>query len=88
MLHNKRFKNQQHYLEDKIVKSNLKQPYTYVSEGIEVVVGQLKLLERDKLPHPMRSCGGGVGVDVEPPGHRRLCFPCDGPKPQHKNPTF
>ena len=43
-----------------------------MSERVQVVVGQLQLLERDELPHPMGSGGGGVRVDVQPPGHRGL----------------
>ena len=46
--------------------------WTYVSERVQVVVGQLQLLEGDELPHPMGSGSGRVRVDVQPPGHRGL----------------
>ena len=41
---------------------------------VQVVVGQLELVEGDHLLHP--DCPGGrrVGVDVEPAGHVGFCF--------------
>ena len=36
---------------------------------VEVVVGQLQLVEEDGLFHPVSTGGRGVGVDVEPPRH-------------------
>lgn len=46
-----------------------------MSEGVQVVVGEFELLERDELAAPVRAGGGRVRVDVEPPGHRGLCLP-------------
>lgn len=48
---------------------------THVSKRVQVVVGQFELLEGDELAAPVRSGGGGVRVDVKPPGHRGLCLP-------------
>lgn len=48
---------------------------TYMSERIEVVVGELELLEGNQLPHPVGTSSRGVGMNVQPPGHGRLCFP-------------
>lgn len=48
---------------------------TYVSERVQVVVGQFELLEGDQLPHPVRAGGGRVRVHVESAGHGRLCLP-------------
>lgn len=48
---------------------------TYVSERVQVVVGQFQLLEGDELPHPVRSGSGRVRVNVESAGHGRLCLP-------------
>lgn len=31
---------------------------THMSEGVQVVVGEFKLLERDELAAPVRSSGG------------------------------
>lgn len=46
-----------------------------MSEGVQVVVGEFKLLERDKLAAPVRTGGRRVRVDVEPPGHGGLGLP-------------
>lgn len=46
-----------------------------MSEGVQVVVGEFKLLERDELAAPVRTGGGRVRVDVEPPGHGGLGLP-------------
>ena len=45
-----------------------------MSKGVQVVVGEFELLERDELAAPVRPGGRGVRVDVEPPGHRGLCL--------------
>jgi len=47
---------------------------THVSKGVQVVVREFELLERDELAAPVSSDGGRVRVDVEPPGHRGLCL--------------
>lgn len=44
-----------------------------------MVVGQLQLLERDQLPHPVGPCGRRVWVDIKPPRHGWLSLPCDHP---------
>lgn len=36
------------------------------------VVGDLELVERDDLLHPLLPSGGRVGVDVHPLGHLRV----------------
>ena len=46
-----------------------------MSKGVQVVVGEFELLERDKLAAPVRPGRGGVRMDVEPPGHGGLCLP-------------
>lgn len=53
-----------------------------MSERVQVVVGQLQLLEGDQLPHPVRPRGRGVRMDVEPPGHSGLCLPGHRPDAQ------
>lgn len=45
-----------------------------MSKGVQVVVGELKLLKRDELAAPVRPGGGRVRVDVKPPRHRGLCL--------------
>lgn len=45
-----------------------------MSERVQVVVCELELLEGNQLPHPMSSCGGGVGVHVQPAWHGGLGF--------------
>lgn len=60
---------------------------TYVSERVQVVVGQFQLLEGDQLPHPVRACGGRVRVYIEPPGHGRLCLPGHRPESQQHSHT-
>lgn len=52
-----------------------------MSEGVQVVVGEFKFLERDELAAPVSTGGGGVRVDVEPSGHGGLCLP--GNRPTH-----
>ena len=58
---------------------------TYVSERVQVVVGQFQLLEGDQLPPPVRPRGRRVRVHVEPAGHGGLCLPGHRPelKQQH-----
>lgn len=60
---------------------------TYVSERVQVVVGQLQLLEGDELPHPVRAGGRRVRVDVEPAGHGGLCLPGHRPGSQQHSRT-
>ena len=60
---------------------------TYVSERVQVVVGQFQLLEGDELPHPVRARGWRVRVHVEPPGHGGLCLPGHGPGSQQHSRT-
>lgn len=50
-----------------------------MSERVQVVVGQLQLLEGDELPHPVRPRGRRVRVNVEPPGHGGLGLAGHGP---------
>lgn len=57
-------------------------PGTYVSERVQVVVGQFQLLEGDQLPHPVRPGGWRVRVDVEPAGHGGLGLPGHRPESQ------
>lgn len=45
-----------------------------MSKGVQVVVGEFKLLKRNELAAPVRPGGGRVWVDVKPPGHRGLCL--------------
>lgn len=52
---------------------------TYMSKGVEVVVGEFEFLEGNQLPHPVGTGGRGIGVHVQPPGHGRLCLPRHGP---------
>lgn len=58
-----------------------------MSERVQVVVGQFQLLEGDELPHPVRTGGGGVRVNVEPAGHGGLCLPGHRPELQQHNHT-
>lgn len=60
---------------------------TYVSERVQVVVGQFQLLEGDELPHPVRPGGGRVRVHVEPAGHGGLCLPGNGPESKRRGHT-
>lgn len=60
---------------------------TYVSERVQVVVGQFQLLEGDELPHPVRPSGGRVRVNVEPAGHGGLCLPGHRPELQQHSHT-
>lgn len=53
-----------------------------MSERVQVVVGQLQLLEGDQLPHPVRAGGRRVRVDVEPAGHGWLSLPGHRPEEQ------
>ena len=41
---------------------------TYVSVVVQLVVGELELVERCDLLHPLRPLGGGVWVDVDARG--------------------
>lgn len=43
-------------------------------KGIQVVVGELQLLERNELAAPVRTGSGRVWVHVEPSGHSGLCL--------------
>ena len=54
-----------------------------MSEGVQVVVGELELLEGDELAAPVDPRGGGVRVDVQPPGHGRLGLPRHRPEETH-----
>lgn len=65
-----------------------RQAGTYVSERVQVVVGQFQLLEGDELPHPMSPRGGRVRVNVESPGHGRLCLPSHRPDTQQHSHTL
>lgn len=58
-----------------------------MSERVQVVVGQLQLLEGDELPHPVRAGGRRVRVDVEPAGHGGLCLPGHRPGSQQHSRT-
>lgn len=53
---------------------------SYVSKGIQVVVGEFELLEGHQLPHPVGSCGWGVGVHIQPARHGRLGLPSHHPE--------
>jgi len=54
---------------------HIKHILAHMSEGVEVVVGQLELLEGHQLPHPVRAGGRRVRVHIQSPRHRRLGFP-------------
>lgn len=58
-----------------------------MSERVQVVVGQLQLLEGDELPHPVRARGGRVRVNVESSGHGGLCLPGHRPGIQQQTQT-
>lgn len=47
---------------------------TYMTKRIQVVVGELQLLEGNELAAPVRTGCGRVWVHVEPSGHRGLCL--------------
>lgn len=59
---------------------------SYVSKGIQVVVGEFELLEGHQLPHPVGSRGRGVGVHVQPARHGRLGLP--GHHPENRGDTL
>lgn len=46
---------------------------------VQVVVGQLQLVEGYGLFHPVRTRGRGIRVDVEPAWHVRFSFAGDYP---------
>lgn len=54
-------------------------PCSYMAKGVQVVVCQLQLLERDQLPHPVGPGGRRVWVDVKSPWHGRLSLPRNHP---------
>ena len=56
---------------------------TYVSERVQVVVGQFQLLEGHELPHPVRARRRRVRVHVQPPGHGGLGLPRHRPGGAH-----
>ncbi len=41
-----------------------------MSVVVQLVVGELELVEGDDLLHPVGAAGGGVGVHVDPAGTR------------------
>lgn len=46
-----------------------------MAKGIQVVVGELQLLEGNELAAPVRTGSGGIWVHVEPSGHCGFCLP-------------
>lgn len=57
----------------------LKELLSYMPEGIQVVVGELQLLEGHELPHPVRSSGRRVRVHIQPARHGGFCLPSHHP---------
>lgn len=53
---------------------------SYVSKGVQVVVGEFEFLEGHQLPHPVSSRGRGVGVHVQPAWHGWLGLPSHHPE--------
>lgn len=51
----------------------------YVSLVVQLVVGELQLVETDHLPHPGVSRGQRVRVDVSPRGNGGVGVPCHHP---------
>lgn len=59
-----------------------------MTKGIQVVVGELQLLERNELAAPVRAGSGRVWVHVEPTGHSGLCLSRHRPAEPRKNGTI
>jgi len=47
---------------------------TYMTVVVELVVGQLELVKRHDLFHPLRPCRGWIGVHMYPRGRDWVCF--------------
>lgn len=50
-----------------------------MAKGIQVVVGELQLLEGNELAAPVRTGSGRIWVHVQPSGHSGFCLPCHRP---------
>lgn len=59
-----------------------------MTKGIQVVVGEFQLLERNELAAPVRTGSGRVWVHVEPSGHSGLCLSRHRPAEPRKDGTI
>lgn len=57
-------------------------PGTHMPKRVQVIVGELELLEGHKLPHPVCPRGRRVWVHVEATWHGRLGFAGHRPTPR------
>ena len=53
---------------------------TYMSIVVEEVIGEFEFVEGDDLFHPLRTLGGWIRVNVDPPRHLRISFPRYNPR--------
>lgn len=61
---------------------------TYMTKRIQVVVGELQLLERNELAAPVSTGSGRVRVHIEPSGHSGLCLSRHRPAEPRKDGTL
>ena len=57
------------------------QPGPHVAVGVQRAVGELDAVKGHRLPHPVGTGGGGVGVDVNAVRQAGLCLAAGLPTP-------
>lgn len=55
---------------------------------VQLVIGELYLVEGNDLLHPVRALRGRVGVDVDARWRDGICFSCDDPARAARNKLY